>query len=149
MAKPFSLKFSYTPNFLDNRKRVPDEQFSVTLIDTSIEAKVDALARFVAEAPDADDGDISKNALAVARMKAQKAQVEWRKAFAMPLIVSVTGLSVEDKDGKPVEVKTAEDLAKYAPDVVQDIASRLLFGAGEEELKNSPSPSPSASSATA
>lgn len=152
MGKPFRLTFDYTPKFSDNRKREPKDQFTVTLSDISIQGRLSALESLTAEAPDPPEAPKDRRQTPEefqAQIAAQRKQVEWRKRFVMPHIVRVNGLSVTDKEDKDVEVKTGEDLEKFLPDVVQELANRLLLAADEDELKNSQSPSAAGSSGTA
>lgn len=152
MATPFRLTFDYAPKFGKNRERDKSEQFSVTLKDISIKNRLQALESLTVEAPDPPEAPKDRRQTPEefkAQIDAQSKQVEWRRKFALPLIVRVNGLTITDTDENSVEVKTREDLDKYCPDVVQEIANRIFLNADEDELKNSQSPSVAGSSATA
>lgn len=152
MAKPFKLIFEYTPSFGANRTRDPKEQFTVTIEDISILDRLKALEDVSAEAPDAPEAPKDRKQSVKEfqeQILAQRKQVEWRKKFALLHIVRVNGLTVITREEKEIEVKSAEELEKLCPDVVQEVANRLLFGAGEEELKNLQSPSSAGLSVTA
>jgi len=151
MGKPFRLTFEFTPAAFGNRQRTRDEQFTVTIRDLAIMRRLEWLEKMTTEAPDIpevpkDHKQTTEEALAM--LAATKKQTQWKIDFAKKHTVRVSNLTVIGADSEEVEVKTAEQLEEFCADALQEIADRLLFGAGEEELKNSQSPSSAASSAT-
>lgn len=125
--KPFKLTFEYTPRWKGNDKRVPDEQFNVTLKDFSERKRIEFRERLVAKFPE--------NEKASALIEYQKDEQEFREQLVIDNVVSVSGLSIETDDGV-VNVKTAQDILKYCPEVATEISNRLLTGPTQEELKN-------------
>lgn len=150
MGKPFRLTFEFTPAAFGNRKLPKEEQFTVTVRDISIVKRLEAMESLATEAPDMPEPPKDQKQTPEqfrAMIEATKKQAAWKSAFAKKFIVRVNGFSIAGENGEAtVEVKTAAELEEHCPDVLQEVADRLLFGAGEEELKNSLSPSSVASS---
>ena len=126
--KAFKLTFDYTPRWKNNDKRVPDEQFTVALKDFPERKRIEFREQLVAKIPTVDDPKLL--------VAYQKEELEFKERLVLDNIVSVNGLSIEGSDGTNMNVKTAEDLIKFCPEVATEIANRLMNGPGADELKN-------------
>lgn len=139
MPKPFALTFRYTPKWKGNQSRTPDEQVTVTLKDFSERVRIAFREQIAADIP--DFGDKSEAASAKATLDYQKKDLDVRMDAFKQYFVSISGLQVECDDQGGLtgvrEVKTAEDVIKYCPDLASEISLRLFNGPDAEELKNS------------
>jgi hypothetical protein len=141
MAKPFLLSWEYTPKWKENRSRSKEEQFTVRLRDFSEQARIEQQEMIYGKAkaieneePDAEK-DAAKKDYVEKSFVIRKVDLERCKELVREKLVSVTGLTIEDGD-KQIPITDYVLMDKYCPDLVVEIAKRLLNGADPEELKN-------------
>lgn len=140
MPKPFPrvLTFPYTPRWGGNRQRETAEQFTVTLRDLTTVERLDhqaALQELLEKNGYGADGVPREGANPIVYARAS---LEKQCELVALRFVSVTGLSIEvgNEGGAVREIFGFEPMLTYCPDLVLELASRLLAGPDGEEAKN-------------
>lgn len=132
MAKPFALTFKYTPKWKGNQSRNAEDQVTVTLKDFSERERIAFREQIAGELPDFTGNDA---AAAKAALEYQKKDLDVRMDAFKKYFLSIANLQVE-YNGENVDVKSAEDVIKYCPDLASEISLRLFNGPDAAELKN-------------
>lgn len=148
MAKAFSLNFEYTPKWKGNRSRPKEDMFTVRLKDFSEQARIEEHERFyggakkLAALPQPDEAapepasePVKEKDEMLTVFAVKKSDLSRCKKLVEENLVSISGLVIQDGD-KELTISDYKLLEQYCPDLVVELAKRLLDGADEEERKN-------------
>lgn len=133
------LWFDYTPKFKGNRDRPNEAQCTVTLADFTEFDRIEAMKKLSEALPDRTPAEIEKESFSSIKLRVDEAEAHltWSVGLVKKHFLAIKNLSVRTYGQEAAVAVTDFDSAReHAPDLLVEIAGRLVYGPDEDEKKD-------------